>query len=209
MKKSIVASVIGILLCLLCLSGTTWAWYSSSVESGENETIGANFDFSVETMRISDGSGIDNVTVTLTRKGTAEKGFCKVIATKPVEEENTTQTTYFIIDFTKANPISFTITVTGSDILEFIPMWGTPTEYCEPILENENMLESASNSNDAEVDQEEEEIEEPEIEPEKETLPEGETPSNDTPTNPESTEPPTEPISEPTEEQLTEPTDEQ
>ena len=130
LTRSIISSVIGIVLCMVCLFGTTWAWYSSSVTSGVSVTEGANFDFNIS---IGDSiTPIDGVytfvggehTVTLTKTGTAEKGFCKVEAKKSGEEAEAT--TYYIVDFTGKETIHFT--VKGSGTLKLIPMWGTPAE---------------------------------------------------------------------------------
>ena len=135
LSKSIAVSVVGILLCMICLVGTTWAWYSLSIESGANMTEGANFDFSVEITDNVDPdengvyhfeNGPHTVTLTKTEGCTATKGFCKVIATKVGGEAETT--TYYIVDFTDTGSIEFT--VTGSGTLKLIPMLGTPTsEY--------------------------------------------------------------------------------
>lgn len=151
LSRSIISSVIGILLCMVCLVGTTWAWYSLSVESGVSVTEGANLDFNVtvtktvspedggkatkstETLNptetaLPDADGTYTFTggthtVTLTKTGTAEKGFCKVEAKKSGEEAEATLS-YYIVDFTGEESVSFT--VKGSGTLKLIPMWGTP-----------------------------------------------------------------------------------
>lgn len=132
LSRSIAVSVIGILLCMICLVGTTWAWYSLSVESGNNEMTGANIDFRVaitEPFEATDGvytfaGGLHTVTLTKVEGCTATKGFCKVEATKNGEVD----TIYYIVDFTNADSINFT--VTGSGTLKLIPMLGTPaSEY--------------------------------------------------------------------------------
>lgn len=155
LSRSIISSVIGILLCMVCLVGTTWAWYSLSVESGVSETFGANFDFSVAvtktdppkendakggTLQLSEAGVYEfnggTYTVKLTKSGscTATKGFCKLVATKTGEEaEATTTTTYYIVDFTKEEGTEqaekcVEFTVKGSGKLMLIPMWGTPVE---------------------------------------------------------------------------------
>lgn len=147
LSKSIAVSVVGILLCMICLVGTTWAWYSLSVESGSNEMVGANFDFTVtvtETVSPTettvlvepDENGVytfegGTYTVKLTKAGgcTATKGFCKVIATKNGEVD----TIYYTVDFANTGSIEFT--VTGFGTLKLIPMLGTPTEGYDQIPE--------------------------------------------------------------------------
>lgn len=201
LTRSIIASVIGIVLCMACLFGTTWAWYSSSVTSGASETVGANFDFSVVmTDNVEPIEGVYTFeggthTVTLTKTGTAEKGFCKVIA-KTSEESETIS--YYIIHFTEREPVSFT--VTGSGTLQLVPMLGTPTGGYSSIPGDGITL---TPDPEMEVEQEEEEQEEPE--PEDEPKPEEPVESNSpTPTEtPEESEEPVEaetPTEEPKEE---------
>ena len=124
LTRSLAASVIGILLCMFCLVGTTWAWYSSTAESGENVTVGANFDV---TVKIDDGepgsAGVYQLadgehTVTLTKTGTAKNGFCQVTATKSGESAGTT----YYQDFSDEGSVSFA--VTGSGTLKITPMLG-------------------------------------------------------------------------------------
>ena len=138
LTRSIISSVIGIVLCMACLFGTTWAWYSSSVTSGVSVTEGANFDFDIsieDSITPTDGvytfAGGEH-TVTLTKMGTVAKGFCKVVATKNGEDAETT--TYYIVDFTDEETVEFT--VTGPGTLKLIPMLGTPAEGYDPIPED-------------------------------------------------------------------------
>lgn len=214
MTRSIIVSVIGIVLCMACLFGTTWAWYSSSVTSGVSVTEGANFDFSIEiTESVEATEGVYTFeggehTVTLKKKGTTEKGFCKVIATKSGEDSETTS--YYIVDFTGEEPISFT--VTGSGTLKLIPMLGTPAEGFDLIPNEGIALTLDSEPEEEEVVQEETTSEEGadlEEEPiDEEPSPEEETPPDETSANLDTTEqePPTEPISEFPAEQPTEAT---
>lgn len=124
LTRSLAASVIGIVLCMFCLVGTTWAWYSSTAESGENVTVGANFDVTVKIDDVKPGSdGVYQLadgehTVTLTKTGTAKNGFCQVIATGTVSPAGTT----YYEDFSEHDSVSFT--VTGSGTLKITPMLG-------------------------------------------------------------------------------------
>lgn len=126
MTKFLAISVICILICMSCLVGTTWAWYSSSVTSAPNETIGGNFDFSIvisETIE-PDENGIYTFnggehTVTLTSIGMCDSGFCQVIAKK---EGAIGATTYYYA-LSKDKPVSFS--VTGLGTLKFMPIRST------------------------------------------------------------------------------------
>ena len=186
MTRSVISSVIVIVLCMVCFVGTTWAWYSSSVESGAGETFGANFDFSVEITEsvAADENGVYTFvngthTVALTKAGTAEKGFCKVVATKSGEASDTT--TYYIVDFTAGESVNFR--VTGSGKLELIPMLGTPASGYTALPAE---IELTPDPVEAEFDVEEEEVEEEE-EPEPED--DGPTEQPEEPTEQPTTEP--------------------
>ena len=37
LRQVLVTSICGILLCMSCLIGTTWAWYAVSIENNDNE----------------------------------------------------------------------------------------------------------------------------------------------------------------------------
>ena len=227
LSRSIISSVIGILLCMVCLVGTTWAWYSLSVESGNNEMTGANFDFRVaitEPFEATDGvytfaGGLHTVTLTKVEGCTATKGFCKVIATKVGGEAETT--IYYTVDFTDTGSIEFS--VTGSGTLELIPMWGTPaSEYTVipgegiqlalpasktmPQQKEEVSQEETTSEEGEPIDEEPDDNETIESGEGGENVNENETP-DETPANPDTTEqePPTEPISEPMTEQPVEP----
>ena len=140
LTKSIISSVIGIVLCMACLFGTTWAWYSSSVTSGVSVTVGANFDFDIEITKTGETTALINPdaesvynlnggehTVTVKKTGTAKKGFCQIIATKADAEAGTT---YYIVNFLENAGDYVTFSVKGSGTLKLTPMWGTPTsEY--------------------------------------------------------------------------------
>ena len=47
-KKSLVLSVISLLLCLSMLAGTTFAWFTDSVTSGKNRILAGNLDIELE-----------------------------------------------------------------------------------------------------------------------------------------------------------------
>lgn len=130
MTRAIAASVIGIMLCMACLIGTTWAWYSASLTSGENEITVANFAVDVTItpqngedtatpIQATDGTYTltgGNYTVKLSvnsSTGSATTGFCQVLANG---------TPYYTGDFN--SEFTFTIKVEGSADVKFTPMWG-------------------------------------------------------------------------------------
>ena len=124
MTRSIVASVIGIVVCLICLIGTTWAWYTDTVTSQVITIQAANYDVDVEvkggdtTVPPSNGTyTLDpsrTYTVTLKAKGTGKTGFCKV--TVDDTEKHTAP-------IAKNGTLSFT--VKNCDSISFQAIWGT------------------------------------------------------------------------------------
>ena len=128
LTRSLTMSVIGIILCMVCLTGTTWAWYSSSVTSGENVIVGPYFDVDVAVVDGSAKPDADGVysfsggthTVKLTGEGTAENGFCQIIAT---DLGSPAGTTYYAAGLSGGGSVS--LEVEGSGTLKITPMIGT------------------------------------------------------------------------------------
>lgn len=148
MTRAIAASVIGIMLCMACLIGTTWAWYSASLTSGENEITVANFAVDVT---ITPQNGEDTATpiqategtYTLTggtytvklsvnsSTGSATTGFCQVLAYGTPY--------YYTGNFN--SEFTFTINVEGNVSVKFTPMWGIcPTEGVSIINSEHNTI---------------------------------------------------------------------
>ena len=159
MSRSIAASVIGIVVCMACLFGTTWAWYTTSVTSGETVTVGANVDYSIviDEFMEPDEDGVkafdgEEHKVTLIKTGTATKSFCQIIATKDGEDAGTT---YYYVTTLDDRP--YTFAVTGCGTLKFTPMWGTPSDGYTEIpaegiaLGEEQETETAQTEEEAET----------------------------------------------------------
>ena len=60
-KKALLASVLSMMLCMVMLVGSTFAWFTDSVTSGKNKIVAGNLD--VELEYSTDGSNWDTVTV--------------------------------------------------------------------------------------------------------------------------------------------------
>ena len=56
--RLLVPSLLGILLCMICLAGTTWAWFTASVQTQPQTIEAANYDIAVS---ITNESGDDAV----------------------------------------------------------------------------------------------------------------------------------------------------
>ena len=126
-------SILGIILCMVCLAGATWAWFSDSVQTGPQTITAANYGVNVE---IS-GAGEDGVnvrvpaqpdggyilngntlyTIHLTASGTAQTGYCK-IQTPQGESLYTDQ-------ISKDMPLTFTLIPEEDGRYSFTAVWGT------------------------------------------------------------------------------------
>lgn len=85
--RLLMPSVIGIALCMVCLAGSTWAWFSASVQTAPQTIEAANFDISAAVTDASDqpvssGQPLEagkTYKVTLTAAGNAPSGgYCEV-----------------------------------------------------------------------------------------------------------------------------------
>lgn len=81
-KKSLLLSVLSMLLCFSMLIGTTWAWFTDSVSSGSNVIKSGNLDldvqYTLDGKTWNDLDGADD----LFQKGLWEPGHTEVVALK-------------------------------------------------------------------------------------------------------------------------------
>lgn len=86
--RLLMPSIVGSLLCMVCLAGTTWAWFSASVHIQPQTITAANYEIAAV---VTDESGTmvasgqalqagQSYRVTLTATGTADEfgGYCIV-----------------------------------------------------------------------------------------------------------------------------------
>ena len=82
--RLLMPSAVGIALCMVCLAGSTWAWFSSSVQTAPQTIEAANFDIAVTVNDELVPSPVtleagQQYTVTLTAIGNAPSGgYCEV-----------------------------------------------------------------------------------------------------------------------------------
>ena len=89
--RAMISSVLGIILCTVCLAGMTWAWFSDSVTSHSSNITSASFSVKVTVNKgtgnteipLTDGKYIleqrsEKYKVTLEATGTASTVYCKV-----------------------------------------------------------------------------------------------------------------------------------
>lgn len=146
LSRIMLSSVLGILICGICLAGLTWAWFSSSVTSTANHITAANFSVSVEfrqggsviapvmengCYKLDIGENSGDYTVTVTAEGSATTGYCTV---ELIFSDQTTNT-YHTIQLDPAGgdgrpkSVEFTVHVSNVSYLKMTPQWGT---YANP-----------------------------------------------------------------------------
>lgn len=127
--RLLMPSVMGVILCAVCLAGLTLAWFTAGIETAPQTITAVNFDVSVS---ISD-QGTDkqpedngeyslngNVAydITLTALGNASTGYCIV---------ETGNASYRTIQLSKGDTLQFTLIPAEDGRYTFIPVWGTST----------------------------------------------------------------------------------
>ena len=130
-KRMMLTSVLGMLICVVCLAGTTWAWFTAN--SGIDDT---DKPLSVETAQVNVAVSIDNqgkgtvsggnsqtitiaknekLSVTLTGDGTSTKRYCYV----------TVDGDRYYVDLSSSNSITFTV-CSSSDSMTIEASWSAP-----------------------------------------------------------------------------------
>ncbi len=130
--RSLIPSVVGMVLCAACLCSTSWAWFTStaSLNMGEIEAATYGADVSVSQMGVravsaceknADGtttytfSDAGAYTVKLGYTGTSKTGYCTL-------EFN--GVTYYTPQLTSGS-ITISVYSTGDQVLVVTPQWGT------------------------------------------------------------------------------------
>lgn len=146
--RTMLSSVLGIMMCGICLAGLTWAWFSSSVTSTANNITAADFSVTT-TFKNSNGEVVDptftnegysldsgDYTVTVTATGTASTGYCRIVLNG--------QTYHTVQLFNNAESdtpsVTFTVNAAEDSKLTITPQWGTFTN-----TENEKLIGDTQN----------------------------------------------------------------
>ena len=153
-SQSLIISVLSILLCIVALCSTTYAWFSGGTSSNSNKLISGSFDVSVSVIKTSEAYGtqiensvamvaLDDGSYKLSTPGTytvilnpsddaTVKGYCIVTI-----DTNKVYRTSVILDsemidesYTEVTaPFTFTIVVDKIDtVVKFEPHWGVLVE---------------------------------------------------------------------------------
>ena len=130
-------SLIGMFLCIVCLCGTTWAWYTASKSSnvasvktadytvniGINDTLNTQSNEATD-IQLLDGKSIYTASLYANRTyvfclrpaGKATTGFCKIIFEG---------TEYYTEQIAKDSSISFTVNTSKDGDMQIECFWGT------------------------------------------------------------------------------------
>lgn len=111
-------SLLSLCICILCLCGTSWAWFTAATSSGVATIETANYTAEVIIVEARTDTKTHNVTIHVPETVTATTGYCEV-------ELN--GRTYYTPQILKGENFSFEVQV--EDInkdLKITPMWGRP-----------------------------------------------------------------------------------
>ena len=129
--KMIMPSLVGIGVCITCLLGTTFAWFTDNAYTSTQSIEFANYGLNIEIEgedNIVEGDDVTYILsqkregqgykVTITATGTASTGFCTINDNMITEQINQGETFTFILYPDEDNK-EYT----------FTSIWGTPSEY--------------------------------------------------------------------------------
>ena len=171
--RIMISSVLGIMLCVICLAGLTWAWFSGSVSSAANNITAASFniqiDVNVKGTKTTVSPTVENgkysfslennevYDVKITADGTATTGYCEVLFGENVyhtiqifnisDESNSGS----ILSTDMPQEINFTVNATESTLLlKIVPQWGSyaiPQWGSYAIAEGEKLIGNENSEN--------------------------------------------------------------
>ena len=159
--RIMISSVLGIMLCVICLAGLTWAWFSGSVSSAANNITAASFNIQID-VKVKDTektvphtveNGIYSFSlennkvydVKITADGTATTGYCEVLFGKNVYHTiqifNISDGSHSssLLSTDRPQEITFTVNATEITLLKIVPQWGSyAIAKDEKLIGNEN-----------------------------------------------------------------------
>ena len=119
--RLLMPSAVGIALCMICLAGSTWAWFSASVQTAPQTIEAANFDIAVTVNGKPVFSPVtleagQQYTVTLTAAGNAPSGgYCEV---------ESGAVSLYTAALLPSQTLSFTLIPEQSAVYTFTAVWG-------------------------------------------------------------------------------------
>lgn len=131
-SRFVLTSVLGILACIVCLCSTTYAWFSDSAQSADNQiNIADQCQLAVEVSQagivladIENGVELkagSSYVVTLTLPPNTASGYCLIKAA-----DGTTYYSDYILGHTDsaAHTLAFVLRVEKDQTVTFTPRWG-------------------------------------------------------------------------------------
>ena len=133
-SRMMLTSVLGILVCLVCLCSATWAWFTADVASSNNTLMSGSFDLEVSVNDVKlerstdranvhtfEKAGLYTVTLKMTEDTTVTKGYCVITVNgKPYK-------TASINNVDGTNPFKFMLDVEEDGMtVKFTSAWGIP-----------------------------------------------------------------------------------
>ena len=150
--RSITVSVLGILLCMIALCSTTWAWYSKNIYSSSNTVYAANCYMLISVQRIDGESLID--VENLDGKYQVDENVEYKISLKAIGSANSA---YAIINYNgalyyteqfkvypeyfMAEAFTFTLTFSKNTHIEIYSRWGTASYSKRDFYNGETYLD--------------------------------------------------------------------
>lgn len=122
--RLLMPSVVGIFICMVCLAGSTWAWFSASVQTAPQTIEAANFDISAAVTDASDqpvpsGQPLEagqTYKVTLTAAGNAPSGgYCEVKGGTDL---------LYTVTLLPDDTLTFTLIPDDAAVYTFTAVWG-------------------------------------------------------------------------------------
>ena len=149
MLARLVAFAMVVIICLVSMSVTAYAYFTYNVTSASNDIEAASFktnvsvkhaetDADVAVTRVDDITNTAVLTpgntynVTIEKLGTASTGFCKISAVgSQINEYHTRQLGVDVNSSVENNTITFKLKVTNPVTVKFDACWGTSAGYHE------------------------------------------------------------------------------
>lgn len=171
--RLLIPSLLGIAVCIICLFGTTWAWFTATVSVATATIQAADYDIDVvitdneltsEDKTVSSDEGVymlstktlgNGYTVRITAKGTASTGYCLI------NDEMAT------VQLKPGESIQFTLyPEEDNELYTFVSYWGTYAgdsvidknmTVGNPVISVEENSENTENMTEEDVEEEKEE----------------------------------------------------
>lgn len=156
-------ALLGMCMCVVCLFGTSWAWFtatqSNQIATVQTATYQVNVQVTEETVEKSaaievplntdgeyqlDGNKVYTVTIHVSDDSTATTGFCNVILNESEEPS------YCTVQIEKNNPASFQFKIqTGNEskMLKIVSQWGSCAKARMNKIENGHVIDLSGSSN--------------------------------------------------------------